>query len=120
MKIPYKYKKIIPNMLTAFRLVIAPIILIFGFLGKINIVLVLTILGCITDLIDGFLARKWDVVSQFGAKLDAVSDKVFATALLLSLVKKAPILIIVVIFESVIASMNLYFYKNLKDLFLHM
>lgn len=114
MKIPYKFKKNIPNMLTAFRLVIAPIILIFGFLEKIKIVLVLTILGCITDLIDGFLARKWDVVSQFGAKLDAVSDKVFATSLLLSLVRKAPILVIVVILEVIIAIMNLYFYKNLK------
>lgn len=114
MKIPYKVKKIIPNILTGFRLVIAPIILVFGFLGHVKIVLVLTILGAITDLLDGFLARKWNVVSQFGAKLDAVSDKVFATSLLLSLVRKAPILLIVVIFEIIIAVMNLYFYKNLK------
>lgn len=114
MKIPYKFKKNIPNILTSFRLIIAPIILILGFLNHIKIVLVLTILGCITDLVDGFLARKWNVSSQFGAKLDAVSDKVFATSLLLSLVKKSSILIPIVVLEVIIAIMNLYFYKNLK------
>lgn len=114
MKLPYKYKKQIPNILTGFRLVIAPIILIFGFFGNVKIVLALTILGELTDLFDGYLARKWKVVSQFGAKLDAVSDKVFASSLLLSLTKKAPILLILVIFELIISGMNLYYYKKLK------
>lgn len=114
MKIPYKYKKIIPNILTAFRLVIAPIILVFGFLNNVNAVLILTILGSITDLFDGFLARRWKVVSQTGAKLDAVSDKVFASALLLALTNKVSILLIIFILEIITGIMNLYYYKNLK------
>ena len=37
----------------------------------------------LTDWIDGFLARKLNVVSEFGKKLDAVSDKLFALCLML-------------------------------------
>ena len=114
MKIPYKYKKIIPNILTSFRLIIAPIILLFGFLNQIIVVLILTIIGAITDLFDGYLARKWQVVSTKGAKLDAVSDKVFASSLLLALTKRVPILLIVFILEIITGLMNLYYYKNLK------
>ncbi len=114
MKLPYKFKKTFPSVLTAFRLVIAPIIILFGFLGNVKVVLILTILGSLTDLFDGYFARKWEVVSQFGAKLDAVSDKVFAASLLLSLTKKIPVLLFLFVLELVIALMNLYFYKNLK------
>ncbi len=114
MKIPYKYKKIIPNILTCFRLVIAPVILIFGLLNQVTIVLILTIIGSITDLLDGYLARKWQVTGQLGAKLDAVSDKVFASSLLLALTKKSSILLIVFTLEIIIGIMNLYYYKNLK------
>ncbi len=63
MKIPYKFKKVFPNVLTGFRLGIAPIIIILGLMGKVNIVLLLTILSCLTDLFDGYFARKWDVSS---------------------------------------------------------
>lgn len=114
MKLSYKFKKTFPNILTAFRLVIAPIIIIFGLLGNVKVVLALTILGSLTDLFDGFLARRWKVVSQFGAKLDAVSDKVFAASLLLSLTRKINILIIIFILEIIIALVNLYFYQKIK------
>jgi CDP-diacylglycerol--glycerol-3-phosphate 3-phosphatidyltransferase len=114
MKLPYKFKKNFPNILTSFRLVIAPIIILFGLFGNVKIVLIFTILGSITDLFDGYLARKWEVSSQFGAKLDAVSDKIFAASLLLSLTRKIPNLLIVFLFEIIIALSNLYFYKNLK------
>lgn len=112
MKIPYKFKKFFPNVLTGFRLVIAPIIIILGLMGKVNIVLLLTILSCLTDLFDGYFARKWNVSSQFGAKLDAISDKVFAISLLISLTKNIKSLWILIILEVSIALINLYFYSK--------
>lgn len=114
MKIPYKYKKRIPNVFTGFRLILAPIILTFGFLENFLVVLILTILGSLTDLIDGKLARKWNVVSEFGAKLDAVSDKVFVASLLLALIKSENVLVIIVILEIITALLNLYYYSKLK------
>jgi CDP-diacylglycerol--glycerol-3-phosphate 3-phosphatidyltransferase len=103
-----------PNILTGFRLIIAPIIIVLGLIGKLNIVIILTIIGAITDLFDGYFARKWDVSSQFGAKLDAVSDKIFASSLLISLTNKINLLWCCVILEIIIALMNLYFYSKLK------
>ena len=113
MKMPYKFKKIFPNLLTGFRLIIAPIIIILGLMEKVNIVLILTIVACLTDLFDGFFARRWDASTQFGAKLDAVSDKVFATSLLISLTKKIKPLWILIILEISIALVNLYFYSKM-------
>ena len=38
--------------------------------------------GCgISDMFDGFVARKMNLQSEFGAKLDSVSDAIFATAI---------------------------------------
>src|SRR5215471_7061898 len=43
------------------------------------------ILAAVTDWLDGFLARRWNQTSAFGAFLDPVADKLMVTAALLSL-----------------------------------
>lgn len=45
-------------------------------------VIVCMALGAVTDLFDGQLARRWDVVSRFGALADPLMDKVFYVATL--------------------------------------
>ena len=47
--------------------------------------LFLYILSSVTDFFDGWLARKYEVVSGFGTFLDPISDKVFVAALLVAL-----------------------------------
>ena len=41
---------------------------------------VLYLIAGITDMLDGFLARRWDVESKFGARLDSLADFVFVLA----------------------------------------
>lgn len=41
---------------------------------------VLYVIGGTTDMLDGFLARRWDVESKFGARLDSLADFVFVSA----------------------------------------
>ena len=115
MKQPKNYKNDIPNILTASRIVMTPIIMILGILKQIPIVIILTLLASLTDMVDGKLARKWNVTSEIGAKLDAVADKFFAIGLCVSLTSVFPILWILVALESVLAICNLIFhYKSQK------
>ena len=87
-----EYKKWLPNMLTGMRIVLTPIIIALGIMKQIELVIVFATLAALTDCLDGLLARKWNSVSEIGAKLDAVADKIFAIGLCLCLTSLFPIL----------------------------
>lgn len=108
------YKEWLPNILTGFRIIFTPIIIFLGFSKQIKLVILLAIIAALTDLIDGKLARKWNVVSELGAKLDAVADKIFAIGLSICLTSLFPILWIGVLLELVLAICNLIFYYKSK------
>lgn len=109
-----KIKILIPNILTSVRLVLTPIIIILGLLDKMNLVLVLILIAALTDLFDGMLARKFHTVSELGAKLDAISDKVFAIGITLSLINKLSFIKYILILEIMIGILNLYVYYKTK------
>jgi phosphatidylglycerophosphate synthase len=70
------------NAVTLSRgLLIAPI---FGLLwaGQATAALALYVLAALTDLVDGWLARRFKQSSEFGAQLDAVVDNLFSVAIL--------------------------------------
>ena len=75
--------KNIPNILSGFRLIAAPFLLLFALIGQHNLFLVLLAISLFTDSIDGFIARKFKADSEYGAKLDSWGD--LATYLLVPL-----------------------------------
>lgn len=86
--------KLLPNIVTATRLltaILAPILFLLGFF---EIALVLFIYGAGSDLIDGFLARKLDAISDIGKKMDGFADKIYSLGLLLSSLINGNILVI--------------------------
>ena len=106
--------KNIPNMLTLTRIISTPIIVILLFLKQYIIALILAIIGAITDMLDGKIARKYNVVSVKGAKLDDIADKLFAISLLFYLsfnnvsnFKFNPAIIILIL-EVLISILNTY------------
>lgn len=105
-------KSMIPNLLTLIRICLVPIMIILSIFKLYYIVIVLAIIGALTDLLDGKLARAWHVTSIIGAKLDDVADKTFAIGLLLCLVFKYNSVILILLLEIVIASLNYYYYKK--------
>ncbi len=86
----------IPNLLSLFRLFLG--ILFWGigtraeFVGKQMILIGTLVVSGITDFLDGWIARKYDMVSEFGKVLDPIADKVTQGVLLLYLVNKYPLI----------------------------
>ena len=81
-------KKSIPNYLTMFRGVASLIIIVLFFLefsNKYLIIYILFILAALSDYFDGYLARKWKVITSFGIVFDPLFDKVLVLSLLMLL-----------------------------------
>lgn len=74
-----------PDVLTYLRCISIPILMILFYLPNKHIATsVIFAVASFTDWLDGFLARRWDITSSFGAFLDPVADKLMvATSLIL-------------------------------------
>lgn len=100
-------KRQIPNMLT-FSRALSPFIIIPAMLfGEMKIAIGALIFFAITDFLDGKIARKYNYVSDFGIKLDAVCDKIFAMSLVIPAVFECYILLFNLILEIAISYTNL-------------
>lgn len=79
--------KHIPNMLTLSRVLLIPVLVSCYFAEpRTWFPVFLFFCICMTDFFDGYLARKLDICSAFGAFLDPVADKLLVSTLLLMLV----------------------------------
>lgn len=96
------------NFLTIMR-IIATLIMpfIWHFCGVWFILIFVSII-LLTDFFDGFLARTFHVQSLFGSVSDSVADKIFGIVLLLIVAAVFPIYYSLVLFELIIAAINIY------------
>ena len=85
-----KFKKsdvlTIPNLLSVIRLLLIPLI-VWLYVGKAKYLLafLLVALSALTDIVDGRIARRFNMVSDFGKILDPVADKLTQASLILCL-----------------------------------
>ena len=75
----------IPNLLSASRLALVPVLLFFAYQGWAHSYLMLLAISLLTDGLDGYLARKWDQTSELGARLDSWGDFFTYSTMVLSL-----------------------------------
>ena len=76
----------LPNKLTMLRIILTPIflaVLYWGFPGADYAALAIFIIASLTDLLDGKIARKYNLVTDFGKFADPLADKMLVTAALL-------------------------------------
>ena len=78
--------KHIPNILTIIRILLIPVILFYVFTGQYIIAFIVFTLSGLTDIADGFIARKFNLISNFGKFMDPLADKLTQIATLTSLV----------------------------------
>ncbi len=72
--------KNIPNIISLLRIALCPLLFVFFFLGlKITAAIFFLVLA-LTDSLDGYLARKYNIVSSAGKFLDPIADKVLVVA----------------------------------------
>jgi CDP-diacylglycerol--glycerol-3-phosphate 3-phosphatidyltransferase len=83
--------KNIPNYLTMLRMAAIPIIIMSFYFDDSKFAhrlgAIIFALASATDFFDGFLARKYNIVSSFGTMFDPIADKVLVGCVLLMLVK---------------------------------
>jgi cardiolipin synthase (CMP-forming) len=64
----------IPNLLSFYRIFSFPAVVYFAFKNNELIYFILLLIDLITDVLDGFIARKFNLQTEFGARLDALAD----------------------------------------------
>ena len=107
----------LPNKLTIFRIILVPLMVIIPYLGiggeflgipiSFLIIDLMFIIASLTDKLDGTIARKKNLVTDFGKFLDPIADKILVLAALIMLVDldKIPAWIpIIVLFREFVVS----------------
>ncbi len=77
----------IPNQLTMGRIIMIPIFIVVYMLGYNYWAAGIFIAAAATDALDGYLARKWNLVSNFGKIMDPLADKLLVMAALVCMVE---------------------------------
>ncbi|MEM7054521.1 MAG: CDP-diacylglycerol--glycerol-3-phosphate 3-phosphatidyltransferase [Pseudomonadota bacterium] len=90
-------KLTLPTVLTLFRIVLIPVLVLVYYLPQSwsnEVVVAIFIAAALTDWADGWIARKYQMMSPFGAFLDPVADKLIVAIALILIVQRHPELII--------------------------
>ena len=117
------YKKQLANILSFIRLLLViPILILLIIYFNTNssnlliIIAILSLIGGITDFFDGRCARKFNSYSDYGKRIDQISDKTFASTLSLFLISINIYFIFVLILELLIIIINALFNLKFKDI----
>lgn len=91
--------KHIPNILTVLRFIMVPFIVISIAVNNYFTALILFIVSSVTDVLDGYIARKGNYISDFGKLMDPLADKLTQVSVLATLTIKSiiPFWIIVIL-----------------------
>lgn len=75
----------VPNILTMIRMFCTPIVVVLFLVNLpsgigVFIALGVYILACLTDFLDGYIARKYNMITDFGKFMDQIADKAITTS----------------------------------------
>lgn len=68
------------NKITIFRIILIPVFLVLAYMGQSLAALLVYIIACLSDMADGYIARHYNQISNFGKFMDPLADKVLVLA----------------------------------------
>lgn len=85
----------IPNLLSLLRLLMIPL-MIWLYIGRENYAATTLVLlaSALTDVLDGFIARRYKMVSEFGKAFDPIADKLTQIAMMFCLIVRFPLMLL--------------------------
>lgn len=110
----------LPNKLTVFRVILIPFFVLFmqSFFSDTGryIALVIFIVASLTDMLDGKIARKYNLITNFGKLMDPLADKLLVCTAMLCLMDidllPAIVVIIIICREFIISAFRLIAANN--------
>jgi len=95
----------IPNLLTLIRIAVCPILILLLHERNYELALIIFLAAGITDALDGYIAKKFNCVSDLGVVLDPMADKLLiaSTYVMLAIIGDIPFwLLVVVMFRDLV------------------
>lgn len=80
----------LPNQLTLFRVILVPVFLVVIFFDASwsnKLATFIFFIASVTDFVDGYIARKYELVTSFGKILDPIADKILVAAAMIALIQ---------------------------------
>ncbi len=109
-----KFKRQFANLLTMSRGILAPLLIVISVtIHSLTMSFIVILVSALTDCFDGWYARHYNYVSEYGALLDTICDKIFILCVILPVLSTNYIVFAIILFlELLISIINCYF--NMK------
>lgn len=107
----------LPNKLSLLRIIMVPLFVVAYFLPYVWAIFVavgIFIVACLTDFLDGFIARKYNLVTDLGKLLDPIADKMLVCSALFCVVVTNPLQNVFNIYQSL--RPGGWFYGNVSEI----
>ncbi len=106
----------VPNALTMLRMALIPVFWYFMMGDRLYAALAVFVTASLTDLADGYIARKYDLITDFGKLMDPLADKLMVISMMTSLAMKGiapwPALAVILAKEATMVTGGLILYKH--------
>ena len=76
------------NKITIGRIIAVPVFLLFAYLGWMGAAFAVYVLACLSDMADGYIARHYNQITNFGKFMDPLADKILVLAAMCFFVEK--------------------------------
>lgn len=106
----------LPNIISCTRILMVPLFVYFYVRGSIVLSMLVLLLCGLSDVLDGMIARRFNMITELGKILDPVADKLIQGAMMLCLAYAYPVLWLLLGLHAVkelsLGAMGIYVIKN--------